>query len=138
MYTINYICPKCKNEWTDIWDSACDCDCPNCGLRDIEAVSYEEIETKYRLIHSGVLPHEPQIENGKAVFKHGKYKALEKKIITITVEGGVILSVDDIPERVEVRVKDFDTDGAEFDRLTKCPETEAYYIESLWEHQPGA
>ena len=44
------------------------------------------------------------------------------KIITVTVEGGVVQSVDGIPDGVTVRVLDFDTDGAEDDSLTALPE----------------
>ncbi len=59
MFTINYTCPQCKSQWTDIWDSDCDCQCPDCGLKDIQAESCEEIKTKYLLVHSGLLPFEP-------------------------------------------------------------------------------
>ena len=26
-----YRCKKCKTEWDDCWDSACDDECPKCG-----------------------------------------------------------------------------------------------------------
>lgn len=32
-------------------------------------------------------------------------------VITITVEGGLIQNIDDIPEGITVRVMDFDTEG---------------------------
>lgn len=60
------------------------------------------------------------------------------KTINIIVEGGVILSVDNIPEGVEVRVKDFDVEGADPDRITISKESGDGYFDSLWEHQPDS
>lgn len=40
----------------------------------------------------------------KDLLNGSRAKKPEKKIITITIEGGVILSVDDIPKGVEVCV----------------------------------
>lgn len=45
------------------------------------------------------------------VFRKGAER--KPRIITVTVEGGVIQSVDDIPPGVTVTVLDFDTDGVE-------------------------
>lgn len=37
----------------------------------------------------------------------------EKKIIEITVEGGLIQGIQGIPEDIEVIVRDYDVDGTE-------------------------
>ncbi|MCP1674488.1 hypothetical protein J2T57_001590 [Natronocella acetinitrilica] len=34
-YLNQYECPECQNLWDDVWDSACDDDCGECGLRHI-------------------------------------------------------------------------------------------------------
>jgi hypothetical protein len=41
---INYCCPKCSHKWQDQWSCACDSECPNCGLKDITALSWDEID----------------------------------------------------------------------------------------------
>ena len=46
------------------------------------------------------------------------------KIITVTVEGGVVQAVEDIPAGITVRVLDFDTDGADEESLTTLPNGE--------------
>lgn len=33
---VKYKCPHCGNAWEDHWCSACDGECPECGLSDIE------------------------------------------------------------------------------------------------------
>jgi DNA-directed RNA polymerase subunit RPC12/RpoP len=30
-----YRCAACGHEWTDIWSSQCDDDCPHCGARHL-------------------------------------------------------------------------------------------------------
>lgn len=44
-----------------------------------------------------------------------KYLPKEDSEITITLEGGVIQEIEDIPEGVNVKVVDFDCDGMEGD-----------------------
>lgn len=39
---IEYRCPECDHEWQEQWTSACDSQCPNCGLKDITALSWDE------------------------------------------------------------------------------------------------
>lgn len=34
-YQNQYRCPDCGTEWDDVWDCACDDDCPACGTRHI-------------------------------------------------------------------------------------------------------
>ena len=51
--------------------------------------------------------------------------------ITITVEGGVIQMIDNIPEGVRVVVQDFDTEGTPPDELTKL-ESGDFCIQSAW------
>ena len=43
------------------------------------------------------------------------------KLITVTVEGGVVQAIDGIPAGVTVRVLDFDTDGLDEESLTALP-----------------
>ena len=31
-------------EWDDIWDCACNGECPACGTKDIEPVDWDELE----------------------------------------------------------------------------------------------
>ena len=33
---LDYHCPRCDFQWSSEEDSACDDDCPNCGLRHLE------------------------------------------------------------------------------------------------------
>lgn len=42
MLDIEYRCPKCGHEWQDQWTSACDSECPYCGLKNITAFSCDE------------------------------------------------------------------------------------------------
>lgn len=37
---IEYRCPDCDHEWQEQWSSACDSQCPNCGLKNITALSW--------------------------------------------------------------------------------------------------
>jgi hypothetical protein len=53
-----------------------------------------------------------------------------KKIVAITVEGGVIQSVD-CPTGVQVVVHDYDVDGSEADLAEDDSGDE--FIESVWE-----
>lgn len=45
---INYYqCPECQTLWEDVWDCACNDECPNCGIKDIEPYdSRDESEGK--------------------------------------------------------------------------------------------
>jgi DNA-directed RNA polymerase subunit RPC12/RpoP len=43
---IDYRCPDCGHEWHEQWSSACDSDCPNCGARDITAMSWNEAQQR--------------------------------------------------------------------------------------------
>jgi hypothetical protein len=38
---IQYQCPNCKTPWEEVYTSACDSECPSCGLECIEALSWE-------------------------------------------------------------------------------------------------
>ncbi len=39
---IEYRCPDCDHEWQEQWSSACDSQCPNCGLKNITALSWSD------------------------------------------------------------------------------------------------
>jgi uncharacterized protein with PIN domain len=39
-----YRCPECGTEWDDCWDSMCNDECPECGIKDIEPYRSEELE----------------------------------------------------------------------------------------------
>lgn len=41
---IEYRCPECGHEWTEQWSCACDSECPACGLKNIEALSWDEAD----------------------------------------------------------------------------------------------
>lgn len=41
---IQYICPRCGQEWEEEWDCACDSECPRCGEENIQASSFQEDE----------------------------------------------------------------------------------------------
>jgi hypothetical protein len=57
----------------------------------------------------------------------------EMKIVRITVEGGVVQHVE-VPDGVQVVVKDYDVDGTEADQLQQ-DENGDNFIESIWEHK---
>ncbi len=54
-----------------------------------------------------------------------------KKIVTVTVEGGVIQHIA-CPPGVQVIVKDYDVDGCDESNLLK-DESGDEYLESIWE-----
>lgn len=39
---IKYRCPDCDHEWQEQWSCACDSQCPNCGLKNISALSWSD------------------------------------------------------------------------------------------------
>jgi hypothetical protein len=39
---IEYCCPECDHEWQEQWSCACDSQCPNCGLKNITALSWSD------------------------------------------------------------------------------------------------
>jgi hypothetical protein len=57
------------------------------------------------------------------------------RTIVITVSGGLIQSIENIPYDVRVKVKDYDTDShTEEELLRECEKDEdGYYCESFWE-----
>ena len=55
------------------------------------------------------------------------------KIIRVTVEGGVVQHVE-VPEGVQVVVRDYDVDGTEEDQREQ-DENGDHFIESNWEHE---
>ena len=57
----------------------------------------------------------------------------EAEQIQVTVEGGVIQHIGNIPEGIEVLVRDFDVDGTE-DNLTLVEEEQC--LESVWRKHP--
>lgn len=52
------------------------------------------------------------------------------KTIIISVEGGVIQNIGNIPDGVAVEVRDYDIDGVDPDRLSITPDGEA--VVSVW------
>lgn len=38
----HYKCPRCGNEWQDEWESTCDDECGNCGMRNISPTHSED------------------------------------------------------------------------------------------------
>jgi predicted RNA-binding Zn-ribbon protein involved in translation (DUF1610 family) len=41
-FNIQYRCPECGQQWDEEWDSACDSECPQCGLEDIIPLSFTQ------------------------------------------------------------------------------------------------
>lgn len=39
---IEYRCSECDHEWQEQWSCACDSECPNCGVKNITALSWSE------------------------------------------------------------------------------------------------
>ena len=44
LLNIEYQCPSCGHEWQEQWSSACDSECPVCGLKNISALSWDSVE----------------------------------------------------------------------------------------------
>jgi predicted nucleic acid-binding Zn-ribbon protein len=42
-YLIDYTCPDCGHQWQETYECACDSECPQCGARNISAVSWAEV-----------------------------------------------------------------------------------------------
>lgn len=60
---------------------------------------------------------------------------MKKKIINITVEGGIIQNIDNIPEDIEVHVMDFDCDSdpeEDSDHIRKNEDGDCYWF-SVWD-----
>lgn len=55
--------------------------------------------------------------------------------VLITVEGGVIQSIDNIPRDVVIEVRDFDVDDAGDPHVRRSPESGDLYRESIWENR---
>ncbi len=55
------------------------------------------------------------------------------KIVQVTVEGGVVQHVD-VPEGLQVVVRDYDVDGTEADHLQQDDNGDQF-IESIWEYK---
>ena len=57
MLKVKYRCPDCGHEWQDEHTSACDATCPQCGVTNITALSYEEsdgyLRVEYDLAYAG-------------------------------------------------------------------------------------
>jgi hypothetical protein len=57
---------------------------------------------------------------------------MDKHIINITVEGGVIQSIENIPHNIQVVVRDYDVEGVDEEALNR-DEDDQLFAESLWE-----
>jgi hypothetical protein len=55
------------------------------------------------------------------------------KIVRVTVEGGVVQHVE-VPEGVQVVVRDYDVDGTDADEPEQDDHGD-HFIESSWEHE---
>jgi hypothetical protein len=55
------------------------------------------------------------------------------KIVRVTVVGGVVQHVE-VPEGVQVVVRDCDVDGTDTDELEQDDDGDRF-IESIWEHE---
>lgn len=55
------------------------------------------------------------------------------KLITVTVEGGVIQAIDGIPDGITIKVMDYDVDGCDItaDDIHKDKNGD-YYILGIW------
>lgn len=53
MFKIEYRHDDCEVQpgvtWSDTWSCACNSECPACGIKDIEPVDWEEVESSYRV-----------------------------------------------------------------------------------------
>jgi hypothetical protein len=45
-FNIYYSCPECGTEWSDTHSCACNGQCPECGVKDIEPNEYEDTTTQ--------------------------------------------------------------------------------------------
>jgi hypothetical protein len=44
-FALLYSCPECGESWEDEWSCACNGECPECGVKDIEPVESELLES---------------------------------------------------------------------------------------------
>lgn len=58
-----------------------------------------------------------------------------KHRIVISLEGGFIQDISNIPADVIVEVRDFDSDGREEEALSETPEGDKFIL-SEWTHDP--
>ena len=47
MFYINYKCYKCKHEWSEFYDTACDAECPSCDAKANTAIEFSEVENEH-------------------------------------------------------------------------------------------
>ncbi len=43
MFLNHYLCPACGYEWSDMWSSTCDDECPSCGKRNVQPYESEDV-----------------------------------------------------------------------------------------------
>lgn len=84
----HYKCPRCAHEWADDWDSTCDDDCPNCGMRHISPHESEDIDVipfdddaEIHLLHDCVLDAVDVME------------ATEKELGVVSPERGAMMAL---------------------------------------------
>lgn len=44
---IRYRCPECGHTWEEVYTAACDSECPNCGLRNIQSLMWKEVSDSW-------------------------------------------------------------------------------------------
>jgi hypothetical protein len=108
-------CDNCSKEWGELKD----------GLQNIP-------DLLNRIEPGGIVPSGVCPDCGALC-----YPVKEPVKIVVTVDGGVVQSVDGIPAGVNVEVWDFDTDGVDMDDLPDTRTTERnyrgeQYIRSVW------
>ena len=81
-------------------------------VQDDERVFLDEEGTEYLESELRLVPQQQEQESPHLA---------DPGVIIVTVEGGVVQSVDGVPRGITVRVLDFDTEGTEEESLTALP-----------------
>lgn len=43
-FFIEYVCYECGHTWYEVYDCACDSECPSCDAKDVTPTSYEQMQ----------------------------------------------------------------------------------------------
>jgi hypothetical protein len=82
-----------------------------------------------------------EIKDGGFCMIDGDYRGIkdlyveEIRPVIVTVEGGRILSIDNIPRDIVIEVRDFDVDDPTAPSVRKSGESGDPYLESVWENR---
>lgn len=83
MFKLQYRCPDCGEEWTDIWSCVVDAECPDCG-DTCEAVDYYEVR----------ITDIPDAAMLDAAVSRGEFYIADMRVQLVARDGDLLTGVD--------------------------------------------